>query len=131
MPTYSWYKLPKLSEIKGTFTNSKTTITETNFTTNELSVLLALTNFNLINKKIISIGTLPLLINPITNQMTVSNPNSSLLISFNDKFEVVLADENGNYSLNLKNTLPESTEISIITKEANSPIYNSKTITIN
>lgn len=70
LPTYSWYKLPKLSEIKGTFTNSKTTITETSFTTNELSVLLALTNFNLINKKIISIGTLPLLINPITDQMT-------------------------------------------------------------
>lgn len=62
LPTYSWYKLPKLSEIKGTFTNSKTTFTETSFTTNELSVLLALTNFNLINKKIISIGTLPLLI---------------------------------------------------------------------
>ncbi|MCI7554426.1 MAG: hypothetical protein MST00_03250 [Tenericutes bacterium] len=51
LPTYSWYKLPKLSEIKGTFTNSKTTITETNFTTNELSVLPTLTNFNLINKK--------------------------------------------------------------------------------
>lgn len=62
LPAYSWYKLPKLSEIKGTFTNSKTTITETNFTTNESSVLLALTSFNLINKKIISIGTLPLLI---------------------------------------------------------------------
>lgn len=42
-----------------------------------------------------------------------------MLISFNDKFEVILADEIGNYSLNLENTLSESTKISIITKEAN------------
>lgn len=134
LPTYSWYKLPELSEIKGTFTNSKTTITETNFTSEELSVLPALTNFNLINKKIISIGTLPQLINPITDQMIeltgVSSPNSSLLISFNDKSEIVLADENGNYSLNLESTLPKGTEISLTTKEANNPIYNSKNITI-
>lgn len=77
-------------------------------------MLLALTNFNLINKKIISIGTLPLLINPITDQKAeltgTSTYGSSLLISFNDKSEIVLVDENGNYSLNLENTLHESTE---------------------
>lgn len=97
-------------------------------------MLLALTNFNLINKKIISIGTLPLLINPITDQKAeltgTSTYGSSLLISFNDKSEIVLADENGNYSLNLESTLPEGTEISLTTKEANNPIYNSKNITI-
>ena len=133
-PTFSWYKTSDISEIKGTFTNAKTTIESSNFTESDLTTLPALTNFNIHNKKIISIGLTPLLINPVTDESTAvtgfAAPNSSLLIKYNNESHVAVSDSTGAYTLNLEAPQPEGTSIEITVKEQNEPIYQTKIITI-
>ena len=134
LPTFSWYKSSDISEIKGTFTNAKTTIESSSFTEEDLATLPALTNFNIHNKKIISIGLTPLLINPVTDESTtitgIAAPNSSLLIKYNNESHIVVSDSTGAYTLNLEAPQPEGTSIEITVKEQNEPIYQTKIITI-
>ena len=134
LPTFSWYKSSDISEIKGTFTNAKTTIESSNFTESDLTSLPSLTNFNIHNKKIISIGLTPLLINPVTDESTtitgIAAPNSSLLIKYNNEAHIVVSDSTGAYTLNLETPQPEGTNIEITVKEQNEPIYQTKIITI-
>ena len=134
LPTFSWYKSSNISEIKGTFTNAKTTIESSNFTESNLTTLPALTNFNIHNKKIISIGLTPLLINPVTDESTtitgIATPNSSLLIKYDNQSHIVVSNSTGAYTLNLETPQPEGTNIEITVKKQNEPIYQTKIITI-
>ena len=134
LPTYSWYKEQSLSVINGTFTKSTTNILESNYTEDELKSLPSLDNFNFPTKKILSIGSLPLRINALTDADTeiigVTQPLSSILIQYNDIAETVVADDTGNFTYNMETTLPIGTNIIFTAKEYNDLIYQTKNIQI-
>lgn len=132
LPT-SWYKNTS-SNITGTFTNSKTTITSNNYTESELTTLPSLDKFIINNKKIISIGDFILHVDALTDTDTIvkgsTNVNSSILIEYENESTVVKVGEDGTYSYTLPNTLPIGTKITFNTKLQNEPIYNTKIIEI-
>lgn len=134
VPTYSWYKDIDLSKVVGTFNNSKTTISENNYTAEELKNLPDLSNFNFANKKILSIGTIPLYIHSLTDQDTtisgITEPQNSILITYDDKSNVVVADESGEFTYSYSTPLPVGTIITFIIKKYNSVIYYTKQIQI-
>ena len=134
IPTYSWYKDIDLSKVVGTFNNSKTTISENNYTAEELKNLPDLSNFNFANKKILSIGTIPLYIHSLTDQDTtisgITGPQNSILITYDDKSNVVVADESGEFTYSYSTPLPVGTIITFIIKKYNSVIYYTKQIQI-
>lgn len=72
--------------------------------------------------------------NALTDQDTVmkgvTEPSSSVLITYNDKNEVVLADNVGNFSYSYDSPLSEGTKIIITVKKQNDLIYSTKSITI-
>ena len=133
LPTYSWYK-NNLSIVKGTFTNTLTTITENNYTEEELTNLPSLNNLIFNNKRIMSIGTFNIFLNPITDEDTLITGNTlshtSLLIKYNDVVDTIICDENGNFTYTLSNTLEIGTEITFIGKTYNDVIYQNKVVTI-
>lgn len=132
LPT-SWYK-NTLSNITGTFTNSKTTITNSDFTESDLTTLPSLDKFIVNNKKIISVGDFVLHINALTDTDTIISGNtinnSSILIEYDNESVGVKVNEDGTYSYTLPNTLPIGTKITFNTKLQNEPIYNTKIIEI-
>ena len=133
LPTYSWYK-DNISNIVGTFTSSVTTITSNNFTTEELTTLPALSNFNFPNKKIMSIGTYEIASNIVTNKSKKlygkSESNSSILISYNDINDVIKVDSNGDYTYSFNDLLDIETVITLTGKSYNDAIYVTKKITV-
>lgn len=132
-PTYSWYK-QELSSITGTFTSSKTTIETNNYTEEELKTLPSLDNFNLLNKKIISVGLFPFNVAAITDTVTImkgiTEKNASILIEYNDVSVVVNADENGNFRYDYDDPLPEGTIIKFTSKLSDNVIYVTKEVEI-
>lgn len=132
LPT-SWYK-NTLSNITGTFTNSKTTITSSDFTESDLTTLPSLDKFIVNNKKIISVGDFVLDINALTDTDTIISGNtinnSSILIEYDNESVGVKVNEDGTYSYTLPNALPIGTKITFNTKLQNEPIYNTKIIEI-
>lgn len=134
LPTYSWYKDTDLSSIDGTFTSSKVTISNNNYTEEELAKLPDLSNFNFVNKKILSIGTFPIHINPLTDQDTtikgITGVNDSILIEYNDVSTVVVADELGNFNYTYDSPLDIGTIITFNVKKYNDLIYFTKVIQI-
>lgn len=134
IPTYSWYKDIDLSKVVGTFNNSKTTISENNYTAEELKNLPDLSNFNFANKKILSIGTIPLYIHSLTDQDTtisgITGPQNSILITYDDKSNVVIANDSGEFTYSYSTPLPVGTIITFIIKKYNSVIYYTKQIQI-
>ncbi len=130
IPNYFWYKDNGISNIKGTFTGNTTTISSNNFTTEELSNLYPLTNFNLTGKKSISIGTMKLVLNSISDETTIlsgiTEANAEVKIAINSTNTTVLSDTNGNFSLPLENPLPIGTKIECISNIKNSFIYKTK-----
>ena len=132
LPT-SWYK-NTLSNTTGTFTNSKTTITSSNFTESELTTLPSLDKFIINNKKIISIGDFVLHVDALTDTDTIIKgstlSNSSILIEYESESAVINVGEDGTYSYTLPNTLSIGTKITFNTKLQNEPIYNTKIIEI-
>ncbi len=132
LPT-SWYK-NTLSNITGTFTNSKTIITSSNFKESELTTLPSLDKFIINNKKIISIGDFVFHVDALTDTDTVIKgstlSNSSILIEYESESAVVKVGEDGTYSYTLPNTLPIGTKITFNTKLQNEPICNTKIIKI-
>lgn len=134
LPTYSWYKSNGSSQLIGTITSSTTKIISHNYTESELTGLPNLSNFTLNNKKIISIGLIPLHIDSLTdtdiNISGITDKNASVLIQYNDLSEIVNADLNGNYVYNYTDPLPIGTIITITSKEHNKPIYTTKQIQI-
>lgn len=134
LPTYSWYKNNSLSTISGTFNSTKTTIITNNYTEEELKILPDLTNFNFPNKKILSIGTVPLRLNAITDKDTnmsgITDPNASILIEYNDVSIIVKANEEGIFSYDYQETLDVGTVISFIVKNYDTVLYYNKTVEI-
>lgn len=134
LPTYSWYKNNSLSTISGTFNSTKTTIITNNYTEEELKILPDLTNFNFSNKKILSIGTVPLRLNAITDKDTnmsgITDPNASILIEYNDVSIIVKANEEGIFSYDYQETLDVGTVISFIVKNYDTVLYYNKTVEI-
>ena len=134
LPTYSWYKNNGLSTISGTFSSTKTNISTNNYTEEELKVLPDLTNFNFPNKKILSIGTVPLRLNSITDKDTnmggITDPNASILIEYNDVSTIVKANEEGVFSYDYQETLDVGTVISFIVKNYDTVLYYNKTVEI-
>lgn len=134
LPTYSWYKNNSLSTISGTFNSTKTTINTNNYTEEELKILPDLTNFNFPNKKILSIGTVPLRLNAITDKDTnmsgITDSNASILIEYNDVSTIVKANEEGIFSYDYQETLEIGTVISFIVKNYDTVLYYNKTVEI-
>ncbi len=134
LPTYSWYKSDNLSTINGTFTSTATTISDNNYTEEELNSLPGLTNFNIANKKIISVGTVEFMVNALTDTDTmmsgVTDINSSVLIEFNNFSTVVRANEDGEFSYSYTDTLPIGTVITFTVKKYNDVLYFTKKIQI-
>lgn len=117
LPSYSWYKESGISTIYGLFTSSLTTVTKDNFTASDLENLPALSNFNIIGKKIISIGTTPLRINAITDAATTIkgfiNPNASVLIEYESIVTSVTTSSEGLFTYEMTNTLPIGTKLKL------------------
>ena len=134
LPTFSWYKDSDIATINGIFTANLTSVTKDNFTSSELANLPALSNFNLIGKKIISFGVTPLRINALTDQDTIINgfinPNSSVLIEYNNNTYPAVADSTGLFTHTMTSTLPIGTKIKFTAKDYNNVIYTTKTIEI-
>ena len=134
LPTYSWYKNNSLSTISGTFNSTKTTINTNNYTEEELKILPDLTNFNFPNKKILSIGTVPLRLNAITDKDTnmsgITDSNASILIEYNDVSTIVKANEEGIFSYDYQEALDVGTVISFIVKNYDTVLYYNKTVEI-
>lgn len=133
LPTYSWYK-STTSVLEGTFNNTTTTITNNNYTTEELANIASLSNLNIANNKIFSIGDTLLKLNPISDESIViegiTEPYSSVLIEYNNNNFVIESSESGNFSHSLETTLPIGTEITFNIKKYNLPIYYTKKVTI-
>lgn len=134
LPTFSWYTNTKTSKIQGTFSNQTTIITEHNYTEEELANLPDIKNLIFPNKKILSIGTVKLKLNAITDTDTTitgtTDKNASMLISYNNQTNTVLTDTNGNFTHALTETLPIGTIITITIKQENYPIYYTKQVQI-
>ena len=133
LPTYSWYK-DNLSSISGKFTSTTNNIESHNFTNDELQILPQLSNFNFVNKKILSIGDFTLRINAVTDSdLSISGKTgtgNSVLISYNDSSAVVVSDENGNFKYDYDSALPIGTIITFNVKKYNDLIYHTKIIQI-
>lgn len=102
LPTYSWYKEEGISEISGTFTNSVTSVLNNNYTDEELKNLPEINNFNIHNKKIISIGTFSFVVAPLTDtDIALSGKTesyASILIKYENITGYIKSDENGEFS---------------------------------
>lgn len=114
LPTYAWYK-DNISNIKGTFSNSKTTITSHNYNEEELRNVPSLDNFIFVNKKIFSIGDFQIHMNALTIK-GITDPLSSILIKYNDVSTVVIADDKGAFTYTYTTEPPIGTNITLIAK---------------
>ena len=134
LPTYSWYKENALSNITGTFNSTTSSIKTNNFTEDELTSLPNLKNLNFANKKTLSIGSLPMHLNPITDEsVTMSGkslPNSSVLIEYDNIKTVVLTDDSGYFTYICEQPLPIGTIVTFTSKDNSSLIYKTKKVTI-
>lgn len=134
LPTYSWYKSSELSKVSGTFTSAKTTVVSNNYTEEEMKNLPSLSNFNIIDKKILSIGTFFFCINPITEKDTtisgMTRANASILIEYEDSSVVVNADENGDFSYSYSIPLPVGTVITFTCKYYEDLLYYTKQVEV-
>lgn len=134
LPTYSWYKEKEISTIKGTFTSSATTISSHNYSESELANLPSLSNFIFPTKKIVSVGVIPVSINPLTDEDTAItakvSPNASVMIIYLNVNAVVVADDLGNFTYSYDSPLPIGTVIKFEVKEYHTPIYYTKSIEI-
>ncbi len=131
LPEYSWYKDNELINIEGTITKDSTTITKHNFTEEELNKLPDLNNFSFQNKKEFSVGTSVINVHQINaTKNTISGHTTSfadVLIKYNNKEEIVNADENGLFTYN--DTINDNTDIEIISNISGSFIYETRKIT--
>lgn len=134
VPTYSWYKESDLLNINGSFSSSAVTINNNNLTEEELSSLPDLKNFIFANKKIMSIGIMPLHINAITDESLSmkgkSTTLSSILIQYDNINIVVKSDVDGYFEYDYLETLPIGTKVTFTSKEYDKLIYKTKIVTI-
>lgn len=134
LPNYYWYKQYGLSTISGTISSSATTISNNNYTSEELSLLFALSNFKFQGKKVLSIGTTELMINAISDtDLEITGqavPFSDVQLSYDDTILKVQADSLGDFSFRLSSFLPVGTTLSFISNVARSFLYKNKSVQI-
>lgn len=134
VPTYAWYKKEDTSSIVGTILTSSTSITSNNFTEEELEKLPNLSNFNLINKPIFSIGNFPVLIEKLTiDSESIKGKtiqNASIWIHYLDISYETLADENGDFSYLPNTSFILGTFVQIEVKSPDTVIYVSKEVEV-
>lgn len=133
LPTYSWYKNINTSNLVGTLTSTKTTITSSNYTEEELNILPDLNNFKLNDCKVLSVGSMPFNLYPITDESTeikgYTMLNSKIKINYLEVEETITADENGYFELTLAAPLQIGTKITFLAND-NNFIYQEKTVEI-
>lgn len=134
LPTYSWYKNMNLSSVTGNFTKSNTEILYNNYTEEELKYLPDFSNFNIVDKQILSIGVVPFYLNSITDKDTTLSGNTeayaSILIEYDNVSEVVKADENGIFIYSYVNTLPIGMSITFTVKSYEEVLYYTKKVEV-
>lgn len=134
IPLYSWYKNLNVSNVTGTFSSSQTTIVSNDYTEEELLNLPSLDNFKLNECKVISFGSIPLNLHPVTEETKIlsgyTEKDAEVKISYLDQVVVVDADNSGYFQLVLDETLPIGTNIAYIANVKNSFIYHDKVIEI-
>lgn len=133
-PIYAWYKNLELSNISGTISPTTTVIQSNNYTTEELTHLPNLSNFVIPGKKVISIGTLRLMIGYITDQSTIiqgyTEPNSDVEISYLKTTNQVVSNNDGLFASTLSEPLPIGTVVSFLANKKNSFLYQSKQVEV-
>ena len=134
LPDYSWYKDQEKSIVSGSFSGSSTIIDSNNYTSSELEVLPAMSYFNFINKKILSIGSVTLHVNALSDTDTaisgVSGGNASVLIEYNQEVVSVNCLEDGTFSYSYGEPMEIGTSFKLTAKEYDDVIYSTKSIVI-
>ena len=134
LPDYSWYKDQEKSIVSGSFSGSSTIIDSNNYTSSELEVLPAMSYFNFINKKILSIGSVTLHVNALSDTDTaisgVSGSNASVLIEYNQEVVSVNCLEDGTFSYSYGEPMEIGTSFKLTAKEYDDVIYSTKSIVI-
>ncbi len=132
LPDYSWYKVDTLSQVKGVFYKTTTTITETNYTEQEKNKLPDLSNFIFQNRKQFSIGMIKNNIHPIdSNSTKISGhtmPHTDVLISYDSIYEIVTSDVDGLFEYILLDDIQDGTNITIVFCKPTSFVYDTRLI---
>ena len=134
LPTYAWYKESELSSVDGSFSNSKTVVSSNNYTEEELKKLPSLDNFNILGKKIISVGTFLFRMAAVTDKDVVMTgitlPQSSVLIKYGDVEALSLANDDGVFTYSYSDPLTIGTIVTFNCKTHNDLLYYTKQIEI-
>ena len=134
LPDYSWYKDQEKSIVSGSFSGSNTIIDSNNYTSSELEVLSAMSYFNFINKKILSIGSVTLHVNALSDIdiaiSGVSGGNACVLIEYNREVVSVNCLEDGTFSYSYGEPMEIGTSLKLTAKEYDDVIYSTKSIVI-
>ncbi len=118
LPVLTWYKESELAIVKGVLNAGSTTDIETNFTAEELSNLPDLSNFSFQKRKGLSLGTFTTNIHPITSTSNsisgYTKPLAGVKIEYDNISQIVTADDEGLFNYDLTTTIPDGTEVKII-----------------
>ena len=134
LPNYNWYKDKDLINISGTFNKESTSISTHNLTDEELNKLSSIDDFNLNNKKSLSVGVSYINVSPITiasdsiKGYTLSN--SDVLIEYDNISKIISSDDSGLFEYQLTDKLSSSSNIKITTNTSTSFIYTTRTIEV-
>ena len=133
LPDYSWYKESDLVKFEGIITSGQTVVTDHNLTTAELRKLSDIGNFSFQSRKQFSIGGIITNIHPINSTRNkISGHTTSfcdVLIKYNGVSEIVSADSDGLFEYTLTSSIPDNTEVEIISNNPSSFIYETRRIT--
>lgn len=134
MPEYYWYKENEYMQVSGTFSKEETIVTTHNLTVEELVNLPDITNFSFQNRKQLSIGKTRMNLHPVDSLSSKISghtmPFAFVLIKMSDKEEIVEADTDGMFTLDLTEEVKENTIIEIISCVPNSFIYTTRKISV-
>ena len=134
LPNYSWYKDKDLMYISGTFNKDSTSINVHNLTSEELDKVSSIDNFDLNNKKSLSIGLSYINVDPITTDSdsikgyTLSN--SDVLIEYDNINTIVNSDDTGLFEYQLTDKLSSLGNIKITSNMGTSFIYTTRNIEV-
>lgn len=131
LPEYYWYKDKDNMYIKGVFNKNGTTINVSSLTAEDLTKTSSIDDFELNNKKTLSIGSSFINIDPIDNNSKVisgyAKTNSDVLIEYGNNSSIVAADDKGLFKLTLDSELTTN-NIKITANTSTSFIYKTRVI---
>lgn len=134
LPDYYWYKDSNFLYINGTFEKNSTTVKYNNITSEEFANISSIDDFILNNKKMLSIGTSYININPITRASSTIEGytlnNSDVLIEYDGNSVYAVANQDGLFSYNLINTINETTKVKITSNLSGSFIYKTRIVEV-